>query len=640
MTKPVTAHPHRGIRIDSVKLVHNTAEIDEYGFETGMLNILSGPRNSSKTTTLKVIDYCFGDRGGMIDALGAAVSDEYIEVSTAIRLNGHPYNLTRLLQHGRMNKVYVDGDELTDADFSDWILRELGWPNLRIPKGLHPATASELMPLSFRSLLRHVYRNEESWTSFANKEQEFIRRGVVSMFLGFARSRYDNKDFAVAQAKRRLAVAQAVERDVQDSTLQAVTAISERLRIPVARTLDQVAAAREEVTSQLDGVRQRRHELTREINSILHGGTSTTETAAGYDASLTSVYEDISKRLQLAVDEVVALEQLSSEHAYSAQTVTSEVTRMERLIASVEIFDALPVRLCPACEQRVDPHREHGEDACYLCFQPVNDDQRRRRAQVEIRSLKSELTDLDDVTARTAADLQAARTRRDDLQDVQTRLAHRINEQRAAQLAPFMATLEHLAAQIAQLEQKMTAFPAIEEILQRRAVASQAVIAAQQAVDALAQDPAAVAVATLTSVERCALFAERMNEFLHRYRERGWVKGAITINDSDLTFYVGTRPWDQALGAETKVLFFLAYSYATLFLASDLDEEAACPGLLLLDNPYQQGIGTTVVDDVLRDLAYAAQTTGTQVISTQAVPVPHDPAAIREIHMPTEYEAP
>ncbi|WP_369199275.1 hypothetical protein [Streptomyces sp. PU-14G] len=341
------------------------------------------------------------------------------------------------------------------------------------------------------------------------------------------------------------------------------------------------------------------------------------------------------------MDEVLALEQLASEHAYSAQTVTSEVTRMERLIASVEIFDALPVQLCPACEQRVDPHREHDESACYLCFQPVSDDQRRRRAQVEIRSLKSELADLEDVTARTAVDLHTARTRRTELQDEQTtRLAHRINEQRAAQLAPFMATLENLAGQIAQLEQKMTAFPAIEEILQRRLVASQAVAAAQQTVDALGQEPAAVAAASLASVERCAVFAERMNEFLHRYRERGWVKGASTINDSDLTFYVGTRPWDQALGAETKVLFFLAYSYATLFLASDLDEEAAFPGLLLLDNPYQQGIGNTVVDDVLRDLANAAQATGTQVISTQAVPVPRDPATIQVIRMPTEYEAP
>nr|WP_200804633.1 hypothetical protein [Actinacidiphila paucisporea] len=309
-----------------------------------------------------------------------------------------------------MNKVYVDGDELTDSDFSDWILRELSWPNLRIPKGLNPATASELTPLSFRSLLRHFYRNEESWTSFANKEQEFIRRGVVGIFLGFARTRYDTKDFAVAQAKRRLAEAQAVEREVQDSSLQAVTAISERLSIRVARTIDQVVAARGEVMTQLDRVRLRRQELTAEINAILQGDASS-RTTAGYDVSLTSTYEGVSQRLQKAVNEVVGLEQLFSEHAHSAQAVASEVTRMERLVKSVEIFDALPVRLCPACEQRVDPHRDHGQDACYVCFQAVDDDQRRRRANVEIRSLKSEIADLEDVIAHTAIDLDAARTR-------------------------------------------------------------------------------------------------------------------------------------------------------------------------------------------------------------------------------------
>ncbi|MER7112049.1 hypothetical protein [Streptomyces sp. NPDC000229] len=88
------------------------------------------------------------------------------------------------------------------------------------------------------------------------------------------------------------------------------------------------------------------------------------------------------------------------------------------------------------------------------------------------------------------------------------------------------------------------------------------------------------------------------------------------------------------------MLFFLAYSYATLFLVSDLSEEAASPRLLLLDNPYQQGIDTTAVDDVLQDLANAARATGTQVISTQALPVPRDPATIREIHMLRECEAP
>ncbi|MDX3733697.1 hypothetical protein ACIPPJ_35445 [Streptomyces sp. NPDC086091] len=637
MTKPVIAHPGRGIRVESVRLVQHTGEIDEYTFRSGMLNIITGVRNSSKTTTLKAIDYCLGDRDSPRDALTMAVAEKYVEISTDLTLNGRPHELTRSLQHGRLNKVYIDGDDLNVDAFSSWILRELDWPDLQIPKGIVAESANQLTPLSFRNTLRHIYRNEDSWTDFANKEAEFIRRAVVSQLLGFARVKYSNKDFHIAQARKRLAEAQAVEREVQESTLQAVTAISDRLNIPVARSLEQVAAARDAVRAELDAAYEQRRQLTADINNMVHGGHETT--GAGYDTTLTTDYENTSRRLQRALDEVTALEQLHHEHEQSAQTVTAEIGRMQRLITSVELFDALPVRLCPACEQNVDPRRPHDDDACYLCNQPVSDDQRRRRAQVEVRSLESELADLQDVITRTAGDLQTAHDRRTHLEQQQAELAKRINNERAAQLAPFMTALEDLAGNIAQLEQKMTAFPAIEEILQRRIEATQTVASAQQALNDITEAQPPHQAAGLSPADRCALFADRMNSFLQTYRGHGWVKGSITISDSDLTFYVGTRPWNQILGAELRVLFFLAYSYATLFLANDLDEECAFPGFLMLDNPYQQGIDASVIKAVLQDLGEAAQATGTQVITTQALPEPLRGENIRHIKMPQVYEA-
>lgn len=87
-------------------------------------------------------------------------------------------------------------------------------------------------------------------------------------------------------------------------------------------------------------------------------------------------------------------------------------------------------------------------------------------------------------------------------------------------------------------------------------------------------------------------------------------------------------------------MFFLAYSYATLFLERDLDQECAFPGLLLLDNPHQQGIAHDVVRQALTELAGAARDTGTQVISTQTLRPPNDPETIREIAMPKVYAAP
>jgi hypothetical protein len=631
----------RGLRISKVRLIRDGGEFEEFEFASGMLNILHGVRNSSKSTTLRVVDYCLGDRDNAAKAIGVAVADAYVAVTTELRINGHPYELSRSWSYGRMGKVSINGEDLSVADFSDWILAALGWPNVHIPLGLNPSTAAELTPLSFRSTLRHIHRNEESWISFAHKEQEFVRRAVISQLLGFARPRATEaqSQFVLAQAKRRLDEAQAVDREVQQSTIQAVTAICENMNLPLVRSTAQVADARSEVEAALDAVRRRQQELTDQIR-ITNSGSAESEPPAGYDPSLTALYSQVTRELRQATDEVAALEHLHEEHVRSASTVNGEIGRMERLITSVGIFEALPVRLCPACEQDIDPARYHADTACYVCYQDVDDDKRQRRAQVEIRSLKSELEDLDDVVSRTLADLTAVRAVQEDLQAKQAGLAAQLNADRAAQLAPFVAALEELAGQVARLEHKLTAFPAIEAIFQRRDQAREALESAQRAVSEVDSETATPLVIGPKPTDRCSVFADRMNRFLEEFRGNPWVDRDVSIRDSDLTFYVGTRPWDQALGAEAKVLFFLAYSYATLFLQHDLDDECAFPGLLLLDNPYQQGIDENVVRRVLHMFAQAASETGTQVISTQALTPPASPETIRVIPMPRVYAAP
>ncbi|MFD9428975.1 MULTISPECIES: hypothetical protein [unclassified Streptomyces] len=270
----------------------------------------------------------------------------------------------------------------------------------------------------------------------------------------------------------------------------------------------------------------------------------------------------------------------------------------------------------------------------------MDDDKRRRRAQVEIRSLKSELSELDDVITHTATDLEATRRLQQTLHAQQAELAQRLNQQRTAQLSPFMATLEGLAAEIAQLEHKMTALPAMEEILQRRDEAHRTLFSAQQTVDQIEKRQPALRTSVLSPMDRCSSFADRMNDFLARYRDTLRVTREVTIRDTDLTFYVGSRPWNQGPGAEAKVLFFLAYSYAILFLERDLDQECAFPGLLLLDNPHQQGTAHDVVRQALTELAAAAPDTGTQVISTRTLRPPNDPETIREIAMSRVYATP
>jgi hypothetical protein len=638
MTTPTTPS-RKGLRVESVTLVHSSGEMDTYAFNTAGLSVLSGVRNSSKTTTLKAIDYCLGNRDSPTEALKAAVADEYVEVSIELTLNGTPTEIRRSLQHGRQNKVVLNGDEFPVGEFSDRILHKLGWPTLSIPKGIQATTATELTPLTFRSLLRHIYRNEDSWTQFADKEQEFLRRAVISYLLGFAPTRYSNHDFELAAAQRRLATAQAAEREVHDSTDRSVAAVCENLQLPTPRSEQQVNSIRTDLRTELDAVVRQRSQLTREVEQLVAGRQEGDAGAVnhGYDATLSRQYEQATQRLTSTAETVAGLEQVLTAYKQSHNTVRAEIARMERLLASVDVFDSLPVRLCPACEQKIDIHRDHPEGTCYVCTQPVTEDQRRRRGELEKRSLIAEADDLQEVIARTSHDLDHARVDHQHAQSTHQDIARQLNVERAARLAPFMARLEEMAAQTATLEQKLMALPAIEQMLARKTTATQTSQAAQDRLNRLKQQLDETPTTGRNPIDRCALFADRMNEFLNRHRDDVWVAGNVAISVDDLTFYVGTRPWNQVLGAEARVLFFLAYSRALLLLAQDLGDDGPYPGLLMLDNPFQQGIASEVVHEVLRDIANAAEATGAQVISTQAVPVPRLTPEIEQIFMPNTY---
>ncbi|MEV7077869.1 hypothetical protein AB0N88_04860 [Streptomyces sp. NPDC093516] len=289
--------------------------------------------------------------------------------------------------------VVLDRDEFPVGEFSDRILHKLGWPILSIPKGIQATTATELTPLTFRSVLRHIYRKEDSWTQFADQEQEFLRRAVISYLLGFAPTRYSNHDFELAAAQRQLAQAQAAEREVHDSTDRAVAAICENLQLPTPRSEQQVNSIRTDLQAELDAVVRQRSQLTREVEQLVAGRCQEGDAGAvshAYDATLSQKYEQATQNLTSTAENVAGLEQVLTAHMQSHNTVRAEIARMERLLASVDLFDSLPVHQYPACEQKIDIHRDHPEGTCYVCTQPVTEDQRRRRGELEKRSLAAE----------------------------------------------------------------------------------------------------------------------------------------------------------------------------------------------------------------------------------------------------------
>ncbi|WP_131803989.1 hypothetical protein [Pseudofrankia sp. BMG5.36] len=639
MTTPRQLRPVElgaGIRVLKVQMVHGTGEVDDYDLSRGAMTVLTGPRNSSKTTTLKVIDYCFGNSSSLSEALGSAIDEKYVSFSLDLSLNGRRTRITRDFTSGRRGRILVDGDtDLAVPEFSDWLLRRLGWPRLSIPLGRNKSTASQLIPLSFRSTLRHIYRREDSWTEFAYKEQEYLRRAVVSLLLGFAPARYETAEYDLGQAQRRLAATEAVYRDVLASTDEAVRAVVNQLGLPPIADSDAIHVVRAGLQQKADAALAEKEALT-EAATRATRDTASPRATPGVDPELPNKLERAATDAAVAAESASALQIVVTEHQRSRSLVQADIYRLHRLVDAVDAFDELPVRICPACEQSVDAARAH-EAKCYLCDQEVTEDRRRRRAEREQRALAAELDDLASALERAVADLDRARAAEKRANDQRVSLARRLQDARAARLAPFITGLEDIATEIGRIEQQLAALPALETILNRRVVAEQAMTDARAEVDRLSALSVNETRNSSDASDRCAKLAERMNDFLVDFEGRGWVEGKVTISADELTFYVGTRPWDQQLGAEARVLFFLAYSYGLLHLDFDLEGRACPPGLLMLDNPYQQGLASDVVVDGITRIGSAAETRGTQVILTQARSAQAIAAAHAEIVMAHEY---
>lgn len=625
----------RGLRILEVELIESTGVVESYDLSKTPVTVITGEPNSSKTTTLRVIDYCLGSDKSPAAALGSAIEEKYSAVAITIAINGDEHRLVRDFAQGLKSKVSIDEDLPIDiSDLSPWLMRHLGWPILEIPLGRNPLTATRKVPLTFRSTLRHMYRREDSWTEFATKEQQFLRSAVISLFLGFASHRYETAEFELGEAQRALAAAQAVHRDVAESAHTVVGDLSKQLGLPPIADASSIDLVLGELTARLTGAEVQRDGIAELARQAVDG-----DVPPGLDRELPARLTAASRQVDGTASRTSQLTVVLEEYAISRRTAQAEIERLQRLSDSVDVFGELPVRLCPACEQNIDTRHRHEPGDCYLCHQPVTDDRRQRRADREVRALETEIEDLNHAIERTAVDLEDARIAERDAQALREQLATKLHDERFALLAPFVGPLEDTSRQIGRLQQQLAALPALGSILKREQNASNAVEEALAEVARLDELTTQEAAARSDAQRSCSALADRMNEFLSAFNGRGWIGQNVTITAEDLTFYVGTRPWDESLGAEAKVLFFLAYTYGLVRLSAATEPAFCVPGVVILDNPYQHGLDPAVVAEAISRIGKEAAKVGAQAIVTQVGDTEFITAPHSVVRMPRIYAA-
>lgn len=599
-------------RLLELRRICRDGTIEETQFDP-TLTLLVGPSNSSKTTTLRMIDYCLGNDDPREKALWPTVATSYVGLELSFEMTHGTHTLRRALDEsfGRVGKIEVDQEELVPSDFQSWLMKALDWPETVIPKGRNPLLAFETQRLTFRALLRHMYRREGSWLDFASGEEEYLRRAVLSFFLGSAASTEQLGEYRVGEATRRRDAAAEKLRDVTESGRQFLSELSDSLSLDDLRpeTLDEAEAA---VRSRVAEYAEQRARLQTQL-----------ESTPGFDAGLSIRYQTATDALQGArarESELAATVDayVGAEHDLEAQTL-----RLERARESVEVFSEIPVAVCPACGSAVQtPVNLVDSSECYVCHHEVKPDARERRIDLEKLALGRERAELREVADRTRGELGEAEALRLALESDLIALRAEMDRRRANLIAPHVTELESLSRLEGAGEQQLATLGAARNFLRRQQGAAAALESAVAEVEQAEVALSGVSRERLAAHKRCSKVAERMTGFLRHLKSSTWTFGDITLAEEGLSFYVGREPWQYALGSEAKTLFFLAYHSGLMRLARDFPGEAHSPPFTLLDNPLQQGIDISDVARALDQLAMVAQEEGKQLVVTSSKDLP------------------
>lgn len=366
MTKPKTLIIQQLIREPQV------GPEDKLIFERGV-NVITGRANTGKTRWLGMLDYLFGESGQPEDAFGRDLSEKYDSIRALIAIGDEEFLLERRWKaYGLKTKVLIDDEPIDTDEFSAFLLRKLAIPILSFAKG-SPYAERQWPELSWRILLRHIYRQQRFWSDIADKQPESEQHASLMQFLGIAENLFSERYGELVRVRKKIWKHEG-EKESFLSILERISSeIVREKEVQVVLTVSSVDAAVRRLRSEIDELQQRRQAALIELRDK----TVRREEAADGDAKLQSEFERLGEtwvELQSRKEDNLVLmaksERRVEELLQYRTAIENERSRMERARSAGQVLADLRVTHCPVCDQPVKrSSREPG--SCFLCGQTL-----------------------------------------------------------------------------------------------------------------------------------------------------------------------------------------------------------------------------------------------------------------------------
>jgi hypothetical protein len=191
----------RTIRFGRVTRFKETGDAQDISFERGV-NLLSGAPNSGKSVWLQMLDYLLADQAPFGKRFSQAIEFEYARIEAELWLNGQWHTVGRQWWPSDQDETSatLDNRSIGAKGLQQLICRSLDIPRLYFPRGL--GTKRQWNELSWRMLMRHVFRQQRFWGDIADRQYADEVTAILLQFLGVAEAQFPSSRLRASQLEK------------------------------------------------------------------------------------------------------------------------------------------------------------------------------------------------------------------------------------------------------------------------------------------------------------------------------------------------------------------------------------------------------------------------------------------------------
>lgn len=564
-----------------------TGNVEALTFERGV-NVLVGRPNTGKTKWLQTLDFLLGDPGGnpFEGADEEGLAEKYDAAAAEIRIGDETFRIERRWREpGGKGKIHIDDEAMQPKELQHWLLDKLGIPLVNFPKG-NPMSGQTWPELSFRILLRHIYRQQRFWGGIADQQPDGEQHASLLQFLGLAEHVYSEDYGLLVDLKLQVERLKA-RRDQYGLTLTELARdllADEDVIVDVNRAT--VRAAQNRLSDTTEELRRSRVFLLQQASggAIAPEQRSRIVELGRLRAAIVTRLEEATRKRNAAVERALEIARYRTD-------LIEEIDRMERAEDAGAILADLRITHCPACDQIVTP-ADVSRDHCFLCHQhlpaePMIEGLGAVRLRFERDRLTGELKEADELAVMLERDIarHTAEITTDEAELGQ--IENELTPAREVVAAVAQGEVSEIDMALGKASERQRQLGRVNAALELEAELTARVENLGRQI-APVQDRVDEAIRSVDFGAAAGRLEDGMNaylEALNRLRPEVWRHSAVRIDISrrDVTMRVGSRRWSAALGGTDSLYFLMAYHYGLLSLCDKLG--CHYPGLAIIDVP-------------------------------------------------------